>query len=235
MNSSLIQHLAGHPLIAILRSRSPHALAVTIDTLAEAGVETLEVTLPTPGAARAITEARMRHPHLVIGAGTVTTVEQVGEAQAAGATFLVSPNTDPAVLARAVEEGLPFLPGAYSPSEIALAWRLGAAAVKVFPARSLGPAFISDVHAPLPDIPLVAVGGVGLTDVRTYLDAGALAVGVGSPLLGDALEGGSQFELLQRARQFVDAQFPAREADRAGADAGDAPLFPPERQTMGGR
>jgi 2-dehydro-3-deoxyphosphogluconate aldolase/(4S)-4-hydroxy-2-oxoglutarate aldolase len=228
MNRPFVEHLAEHPLIAILRGVSPHALAATIDTLAEAGVETLEVTLPTPGAAQAISEARERHPNLVIGAGTVTTAQQVDAALAAGAMFLVSPNTDPAVLARAAKVELPSLPGAFSPSEILLAWRLGAAGVKVFPARSLGPRYITDVHAPLPEIPLVAVGGVGLADVRPYLDAGALAVGVGSPLLGDALEGGSQHELLKRARLFVDAQCPT--GDSGHGASGPRAIREPEIQ-----
>ena len=205
MSSDLLARLTRNPLIAILRGESADSLEATIDTLITAGIEILEVTLTTPGAAAAITGARLRHPRAFIGAGTVLTAAGVQAADDAGAQFLVSPDTNVEVLAAATRAALPALPGAFSATEILLAWRNGAMAVKVFPARSLGPGYITDVHAPLPEIPLIAVGGVGLTDVRAYLDAGVIAVGIGSPLLGDALAGGSQTELKLRARAFLAA------------------------------
>ena len=204
MNAEFTRRLSEHPLVAILRARSANALDSSIDTLVEAGVTTLEITLPTPGAADAIAGARSRYPQALIGAGTVLSREGVELARDAGAQFLVCPDTDDAVLAAAGRVGLPILPGAFSPTEILRAWKGGAAAVKVFPARSLGASFVSDLRGPLPEIPLVAVGGIGLNDVAAYLGAGAVAVGIGSPLLGDALDGGSQEQLAERARAFVD-------------------------------
>lgn len=204
MNEHFRSHLSQNPILAILRSSSSDFLEPTIDTLVEAGITTLEVTLTTPHAAKTIEAARAKYSSLVeIGAGTVTTIDLVDAAQLARAQFIVCPNTDRSVIARATQAGMPSLPGAFTPSEILQAWQAGATAVKVFPARSLGPDFIRDVHAPLPNIPLIAVGGVELTHVRAFLDAGALALGIGSPLIGDALSGGSQSALRQRAEAFL--------------------------------
>lgn len=202
--TDLLRQLHDNPLIAILRGSSSEALESTVDTLVDAGIASLEITLPTPGALRAIEAARARHPHVHFGAGTVTTAKDVRSARDAGAMFLVSPTTDEGVISTAAATGLPMLPGAFSPSEILSAWRFGATAVKLFPARSLGPSFVADLRAPLPEVPLIAVGGVGVADVLPYLDAGALAVGAGSPLLGDALDGGSQTELRLRAVRFIE-------------------------------
>ena len=132
------------------------------------------------------------------------------QAAYAGASFVVSPTTDAAVIGRAVHHGLVALPGAMTPTEIAAAISAGAPAVKVFPARNLGPAFVRDVLAPMPHARLVPVGGVALDDVAPYLAAGALAVGVGSPLIGDALDDGDLTALATRARDYVAAATQAR-------------------------
>ncbi|GLY87988.1 bifunctional 4-hydroxy-2-oxoglutarate aldolase/2-dehydro-3-deoxy-phosphogluconate aldolase [Actinoallomurus iriomotensis] len=202
----LQEHLRDVPLIAILRSGHGEHLDRVIETLAGSGVRALEVTGPTPGSAAAISEAARRHGRSIsVGCGTVTTADQVTRAAEAGAGFVVAPNTDTSVIGAARRLGLAVLPGAFTPTEITAAATAGATAVKVFPARSLGPAYICDVLAPLPDLRLVPVGGVGLEDVPAYLDAGAVAVGVGRPLLGDALEGGDLDELAGRAAAYVAA------------------------------
>src|SRR2546423_15460778 len=142
------------------RGRRAEPLATGLDVLVDAGIRSLEVTLNTPGALEAIRRARTRFGEEVsVGAGTVRTVADVEDAVAAGAQFLVSPHTDPALGARARELSAAYLPGALTPTEIVTAWNSGAAAVKLFPARLGGPRYLRDLREPLPDIPIVPTGG----------------------------------------------------------------------------
>ena len=177
-------------LVAILRGRDGKRLAAACDALLEAGVRCLEITTNTPGALSVVRRlADEGRTDVEIGVGTVRHVDDVAAAADAGATFVVAPNTDAAVGARAAESGLGWYPGAFTPTEIAAAWDLGATAVKVFPAGSAGgPRYLREVRAPLDDILLVPTGGVSVDDVPGYLQAGAVAVGMGGPLVGRALE-----------------------------------------------
>jgi 2-dehydro-3-deoxyphosphogluconate aldolase/(4S)-4-hydroxy-2-oxoglutarate aldolase len=115
----------------------------------------------------------------------------------------VTPALCPDVATAAGELGVPVVMGVFTPSEIVAAMRAGATAVKLFPASTVGPDYVAAIRQPLPDLPLVVVGGVRVEDAAAYLRAGALAVGVGSPLIGDACAGGSLDELRQRARALV--------------------------------
>jgi 2-dehydro-3-deoxyphosphogluconate aldolase/(4S)-4-hydroxy-2-oxoglutarate aldolase len=146
----------------------------------------------------------------VLGAGTVLTPEQADAAVDAGATYLVSPVVDLEVIEAARRRGVAALPGALTPTEILRAWRAGAAAVKLFPASLGGPGYLRAVKAPLPEVPLVPTGGVGLEEIGGYLRAGALAVGLGGPLVGDAGEGGSLEALRRRAATALAAVREAR-------------------------
>ena len=125
----------------------------------------------------------------------------------AGGTYLIAPDFRPEVVSWAVEREVPVVPGALTPTEIAAAWEAGATAVKVFPVSAVGgPAYLKAVRAPLREVPLVPTGGVGVDDIGAYLAAGAVAVGIGSPLLGDAGEpGGDLYALGERARRAVAA------------------------------
>ena len=124
-----------------------------------------------------------------------------------GATFLVMPHTDADLIAWAAERGIPALPGAATPTEVLAAWRAGAAAVKLFPASALGPSFIRELAGPFPDIPVVPTGGVTAESAGSFIAAGAIAVGLGSWLVGDADPAG----VTVRARQVVAAVAAARE------------------------
>ena len=126
----------------------------------------------------------------------------------AGATFLVMPTTDTELVAWAAARGIPAFPGAATPTEILAAWRAGAAAVKLFPASALGPSFVRECLGPFPDIPLVPTGGVTAETAGAFITAGAIAVGLGSWLVGDGAADG----VTRRARQVVDAVASAREA-----------------------
>ncbi|MGY1739015.1 bifunctional 4-hydroxy-2-oxoglutarate aldolase/2-dehydro-3-deoxy-phosphogluconate aldolase [Geodermatophilus sp. SYSU D00684] len=200
--------LTGSGLVAILRGRSGERLAAACEVLLDAGVRCLEVTMNTPGALDVVGRlAADAGAGTEIGVGTVRRPEEVDRAADAGAVFVVAPNTDEAVGRRAAERGLAWYPGALTPTEIARAWELGATAVKVFPAGSAGgPRYLREVRGPLDDVPLVPTGGVGVEDVPGYLQAGALAVGMGGPLLGRALEDDAELAgLADRARAALDA------------------------------
>ena len=138
------------------------------------------------------------------GAGTVVSAAQADEVAAAGAGFVVTPAITRGAH-RSVELGLPLLCGALTPTEVIGALDLGALAVKIFPAKLYGPGYFRELRAPLPNAPLIAVGGVDAASAPEYLAAGAFAVGIGSPLLGDAGTGGSQSALAARAGDFLTA------------------------------
>ncbi|MEU2283684.1 bifunctional 4-hydroxy-2-oxoglutarate aldolase/2-dehydro-3-deoxy-phosphogluconate aldolase [Streptomyces sp. NPDC013178] len=174
-------------VMAILRSADATGLPAVAQALADGGITCLEVTLTTSGALEALAAIRDRlGPEVAVGAGTVITSGDARDALAAGAEFLVAPVVDTDVIRDAADRGIPCYPGAWTPTEVSTAWRAGAAAVKLFPASSGGPSHLRQLRAPLPDVPLVAVGGVGVDEARDYLDAGAHAVGIGSPLLRGA-------------------------------------------------
>lgn len=198
------------PIVAIIRCRARVELTDVLRVLVTAGIGCVEVTVPTPGSLESIEAAAQDHPGLLIGAGTVLTVDDVDRCARAGARFLVTPVVDTQVIRRAVAAGLPIVPGALTPTEIVTAYAAGAAAVKVFPAARLGPDYLRDLSGPLPQLPLVPAGGIGLDDVAPYLHAGAAAVGLGSPLIGDALTGGRLSELAARAGAFAAAARGAR-------------------------
>jgi 2-dehydro-3-deoxyphosphogluconate aldolase/(4S)-4-hydroxy-2-oxoglutarate aldolase len=169
-------------LLAIVRYREPGDLSAVFRALRAGGIEQLEVTLETPGALDVVDRERAAgHP---VGVGTVVTADDVSAAFEAGAAFVVSPATMPPMVRRAVELGVDAIPGAFTPTEILQARDLGATAVKLFPAPVGGPAYVRALRGPIPDIPFVTTGGVGLDDVRAYLDAGASCIGLGGELVG---------------------------------------------------
>jgi 2-dehydro-3-deoxyphosphogluconate aldolase/(4S)-4-hydroxy-2-oxoglutarate aldolase len=201
-------------IIAILRGDPGLPDEALAAALADGGVTALEITMDSPDAiARIERLARVAGGRLAIGAGTVRTRDQVSEAAVAGATFIVSPNRDIAVIHAAVARGLVACPGCFTPSEIVEAIDAGAQTVKLFPAQVLGPAFVRAVRAPLGEIRLVPTGGITPELVRAYRDAGAWAFGVGSELVGRAVRAGDASgdvdraleRIRERARAFVEA------------------------------
>lgn len=191
--------------MAIVRGNDPDASLASLLTLAEEGVALAEVSLTGQRALQVLARARRElGAGAPLGAGTVVTGADAEAAAQAGASFLVSPALGEG-MARGAELGLPVLPGAFTPTEVAAAHQVMGGPVKVFPASLGGPAYIKALTAPFPAIPLVAVGGVSLDEAGSYLDAGAVAVAVGSPLLGDAPDGGDQQDLRKRARGLLAA------------------------------
>lgn len=202
MGTSLTQLLNHHRMVAIVRGTDPHAALRTVLTIAEEDIPLIEVSLTTADALDVIRHAaRELGPHTLLGAGTVTTPQDVDAAHRAGAQWIVTPGVTEAVQ-EANQRQLPVLAGALTPTEILSAQRAGAHAVKLFPAQLGGPSYLTSLRDPFPDVPFVPVGGVDAEVARQYLAAGAHAVGVGSPLVGDAAAGGDLDELRARARQF---------------------------------
>ncbi|MEU8846645.1 bifunctional 4-hydroxy-2-oxoglutarate aldolase/2-dehydro-3-deoxy-phosphogluconate aldolase [Streptomyces sp. NPDC048564] len=196
--------LATHRLVAIVRGRDPDAALRTVLALAEEGVELIEVSLAAPDALCVIERARSTlGPDRPLGAGTVLTAEDARAAHSAGADFAVTPGLGDGVRA-ARELGMPVLAGVLTPTEIIAAQAMGVvAALKVFPvAEAGGAAYVKALRGPFPDAAFVPVGGVDEDVARACLAAGAIAVGVGSPLVGDAADGGSITALRERARAF---------------------------------
>src|SRR3954471_18260274 len=174
--------LATTRVVAILRARDAARAEAVVDVLLENGIRSLELTLTTTGALDVVERLAARVPAGTdLGMGTVLTADEVHRAVDAGARFVVSPSVVPAVIEAAAHHGIASYPGAMTPTEIHTAWSAGASAVKLFPAGTLGPGFLQAVRAPLPDIPLVPTGGIAVDSVGTWLDAGASAVGLGSP------------------------------------------------------
>ncbi|MFF3906676.1 bifunctional 4-hydroxy-2-oxoglutarate aldolase/2-dehydro-3-deoxy-phosphogluconate aldolase [Streptomyces sp. NPDC001848] len=214
------RQLAGTRVMAILRSADASGLPAVARAIADGGVTCLEVTLTSFGALDALAHIRDDLGAAVaVGAGTVRTAGQTRDALAAGAEFLVSPVVDADLIRRAATSGIPCYPGAWTPTEVAAAWQAGAAAVKLFPACTGGPAHLRQLRAPLPEIPLVAVGGVDIAQARDYIDAGACAVGIGSPLLRGAERDPSVTALealTERARTVLEAVGTLAAAEEVG-------------------
>ncbi|AOS63308.1 bifunctional 4-hydroxy-2-oxoglutarate aldolase/2-dehydro-3-deoxy-phosphogluconate aldolase [Actinoalloteichus hymeniacidonis] len=217
---NLSQRLAEERVVAIVRGRDAEAAYRAVLTLWEEGIHLVEVSLTGADALRVIGRlADARTGAAALGAGTILSAQDARDVQSAGATFAVTPAIGPGTHT-ALELGLPTLVGALTPTEVYAAHSAGAAAVKLFPAsHGGGPAYLKALRDPFPTVPFVPVGGVDVEAARRYLELGALAVGVGSPLLAGAADGADLVELRERARLFrqVAAEFPAPGA------AGSAP------------
>jgi 2-dehydro-3-deoxyphosphogluconate aldolase/(4S)-4-hydroxy-2-oxoglutarate aldolase len=171
-------------LLAIVRYQGGGEPDPAIEAVVGAGVPLVEITLDTPGALEVVT--RWSEAGRPVGVGTAVSPQQVDAAVDAGASFIVSPGILEPVIERALELGVDVVPGAFTPTEVLRARELGAVAVKLFPASTGGPAHVRALRGPLPDVPLVPTGGIGVEDVTSYLEAGASCVGLGGALVGAA-------------------------------------------------
>jgi 2-dehydro-3-deoxyphosphogluconate aldolase/(4S)-4-hydroxy-2-oxoglutarate aldolase len=179
--------LAGR-VVAIARGLPRALLGDVAAALRDGGVRAFEITLDSPDALAGISTLAASETRgedsLLIGAGTVLTIDEAGAALDAGASFLVMPHTDPRLVTWAADRGVPAFPGAMTPSEIVTAWNAGAAGVKIFPAGGLGPAFLREVRGPLARIPLLPTGGITAENAGAFIAEGAVAVGAGGWLTG---------------------------------------------------
>lgn len=191
------------PIVAILRGQPLATCLQIAEVLKAAGYGTLEVTMNTPDVAGIITAISDKFPELNVGAGTVCTSEELDVALAAGASFIVTPIINEAVIKSCVDRDIPIFPGAYTPTEIYQAWSLGASAVKVFPASQLGVRYIKDLSGPLPQIKLVPTGGVSIDNIAEFFAAGVSGVGMGSSLLDKKMIAAGDFSGLQAHFQAI--------------------------------
>lgn len=203
--------VAGRPVVAVLRAPSADRFAAAVDVLAEAGLPAVEVTLSTAGALECIADLRARHGQsLAIGAGTIRSPQDARAALDAGAQFVVSQVTDAGVATAVREAGVPYVPGALTPNEVIAAWSLQVEAVKISPVGPLGgPAYIRELHGPMPDVPLMPTGGVELDDVPAYFAAGATLVGASARLVRDALLAGGDLAALGARAEHLMTLVPA--------------------------
>jgi 2-dehydro-3-deoxyphosphogluconate aldolase/(4S)-4-hydroxy-2-oxoglutarate aldolase len=205
-------HIEALGIVAVIRLKDPARLRAVVDAMAEGGVRALEVTMTVPRAVEMIGELAPRlPPGFLLGAGTVTDAATARAVIDAGASFVVSPVFRPEVIAACHERGVPAMPGCFSPTEILAAHDCGADIVKLFPATALGPQFIKDVRAPLPQVKLMPTGGVTIDNAGDWIRAGAAAVGIGSALVDAKAIDAGHFEVIAgNARRLVENVAAAR-------------------------
>lgn len=210
MSHPVLETILESKVIAIVRGISSGQIADLARAIRAGGLRCIEVTFDhaAPGGLEDTLAAIriLRDTDMCVGAGTVMSPEEVRLAKEAGASYIISPNTDPAVIRETKSLGMVSIPGAMTPSEAAWAWSLGADLVKLFPAGVLGPAYIKALKAPLKQIPVTAVGGVTPENTPEFLAAGCVGVGVGGNLVSPRLASEGRWEeITAAARAYAEA------------------------------
>lgn len=210
--TKIAEFICNDGLVAIVRGNFPTSKLLEIgDALLAAPVLVMEITLNTTGALQAIELLRNRFgDNMVVGAGTVRTVAQLRDAIAAGAQFTVAPNLDMETLDLAQSADLLHLPGIFTPTEAQNAYAAGCKYVKLFPSDVLGPRYLKAIRAPLDDVGFIPTGGITPENVGEYINAGAVAVGLGSALVTGPDQ--TADNLITRARAIRDAWKKAKQA-----------------------
>ena len=207
----LSDQLAAARFVAIARRVPADRIVRCAEAVAEAGVSYLEITFD-PSApdtlrdtAAKLLAVRRELPALRLGVGTVLTAEMADAAADAGAEFLVAPNTRKEVIDRAHFHKLPMIPGAYTPTEIAAAWDLGADIVKIFPVAPGEEGYVKNVMSPLSHIPFIVTGGVNPDTIHAMLATGAVAVAAGATIMrADLVAAGNYAEITALARKHLE-------------------------------
>lgn len=211
--SQVLDAIATLGLVPVLRAASEDQALALAEAIADGGVKCLEVTMTVPGAINVIKRLIRERPDILIGAGTVLDPEAARACLAEGAKFIVSPALNLDTIALCNREGVAVLPGSLTPTEILTAWNAGADVVKVFPASAMGGAkYIASLKAPLPHIRMIPTGGVSVETARTFLEAGAYALGVGADLVdAKALAAGNPQKITDTAKKYLEiiAEFQA--------------------------
>jgi len=199
-------------VLAVLRGPSPDLTLKMVDALIKGGVIGIEITYTTPNAAEVVKTLNQAFgSEIVLGMGTLTKPEQVEESVNAGATFLVSPHTDPILGKEMAGSGVPVMLGALTPSEVMRAVGLGSDVVKIFPGSLGGPAYMKALKGPFPGIPMMPTGGVSESNLVDWFKAGAFAVGAGSNLCPKEYALAGEFDkITEIAAKFIAAVRAAR-------------------------
>ena len=191
--------------VTVVRAPHPYDVDSLVTALAAGGLRAVELTLTTPGILAALAGANIGGG-AVVGVGTVLTAKEAEAAIDAGAQFLVTPAVREGVAEAAAARDIPVIMGAFTPTEVMAAIDLGAAAVKIFPARATGPHYLRDLHGPFPGVPLIPSGGINAENAAAYLAAGAIAVTAGTDVVAPDLVAEADWTAItDRARGFVSA------------------------------
>jgi 2-dehydro-3-deoxyphosphogluconate aldolase / (4S)-4-hydroxy-2-oxoglutarate aldolase len=193
-------------IVPVVRASSPGEARIAADAVCQGGIPIVEITMTVPGALDVIRElASNSASDVLVGAGTVLNAEAARRCLDAGAQFLVSPGLNLQTVELAVREGKVIMAGALTPTEVMTAWEAGADFVKVFPCGQVGGAkYIKALRGPLPQVPLVPTGGVNLNTAAEFIEAGAVALGIGGELVqADALKSNKPEIIVENARKFL--------------------------------
>ncbi len=203
--SSWLTQLPQHPVIAVIRCSEFDISQRMARAVAEGGIRSIEITWNSDRPADLIGLLRSTLPDFWIGAGTLLNQEQTKDAIAAGAQFLFTPHVAPDLIRLAVNQDVPMVAGALSPTEIVQAWQAGVSSVKVFPVQALGGAtYIKGLQGPLGHIPLIPTGGVTVDNAEQFLSAGAIAVGLSGSLFPQhAITRGDWEIISQRSKNLM--------------------------------
>jgi 2-dehydro-3-deoxyphosphogluconate aldolase/(4S)-4-hydroxy-2-oxoglutarate aldolase len=199
-------------LLAVIRGPSAELTVKMVDALVAGGVSGIEITYSTPNAEEVVLELSSKYDDsIVLGMGTLTKPEQAISAKLAGASFLVSPICEPALVKAMVGSGLLCMAGALTPTEVFQAYSMGVDVVKIFPGSLGGPTYIKALKGPFPYIPMMPTGGVSASNAAEWFAAGVVAVGAGSELCPPQLAKEGKFdEISKRAAEFVQVVKSAR-------------------------
>jgi 2-dehydro-3-deoxyphosphogluconate aldolase/(4S)-4-hydroxy-2-oxoglutarate aldolase len=201
------QQILTHKIVAIIRGAEPGDVLEIAGALYKGGVRCLEITLNSANALQVIENISQKmEGRIVVGAGTVLSAGEAGDAIAAGAKFIISPVMNIDIIHKTKELGSVSIPGAFTPTEIFNAYSNGADIIKVFPGTS-GPGFIKEVLAPLPHIPLMPTGGISLNNIHEFKKAGAVAFGIGKSLVDAKQKINDSYlqEIISNAQKFMQA------------------------------
>lgn len=205
--SNVLETLKQNYIFAVVRGKDETAGLEICKAAVEGGIKNLELTFSTPNAEKVIAELVELYKDdesVVVGAGTVMSVELAEKATKAGAKFLVSPHFDADIAKYAIDNNVEYMPGCATTTEIVTAMKAGSKIIKLFPGGQLGAGFIKDIHGPIPEVELMPSGGVSLDNIKEWKEKGAVAVGVGSALSKDVATKGYE-SVTEIAKQFVDA------------------------------
>ncbi len=213
MRSAVINEVLKNKIIAIVRGVAKERLIPLVEAMYRGGIRLVEITFSADGRVsdeETAENIKMLCDHfegrVLIGAGTVLTEKQVSLVKEAGGKYIISPDTNPAVIKKTVDLGLVSMPGALTPTEVQAAYLAGADFVKLFPVSNLGPDYVKAIKAPLSHIKLLAVGGIDENNINDYLKAGVCGFGVGSNITNKKLIDAGDYAAIETlAKKYVSA------------------------------
>ena len=210
----VIRRIGEIGIIPVVRASSVEEANRAVEAICSGGIPVVEITMTVPNAPQVISHIAKSLPHMIVGGGTVLDSETALRCLDAGAKFLTSPGLVMEVVEVALKQGAVVFPGVLTATEVIAAWKAGVDFVKIFPCSQVGgPAYIRSLKVPLPQIPLIASGGVNQHSAASFISAGASALGIGQELIPqEALRRKQEEQILELSRRFLHIVKSAREA-----------------------